>query len=893
MNWISFNAADTVVWGEGELVCLDLLKKIEAKEELPKLVTADVIKDLDSLPFTDRGLFNDEFEKNNPFLSLGRPFHSFNFSRGCSYLCSFCLESKNLLWHGQRLRSPEKCIEEIVQVMPAGGSMMIHDDNFPPKRKWIEKFITAWDASCLPRIPFWCQMRANFICKNEDLIEELARLGMTWCSIGIEGGQRMLDFYNKKVTKEQVIEACEILHKHDINIFGNYIMGAPTETKADVDELETMLEQIKPEHHSGSTYTAYPGSILYDYCVDNNLLVGTGETSIDHYSMTRFPYERKIVGIDYDYVRAKQAEFSTKYKGELREYKKKIMNKVTCANITPEPPPPKVTVITLSHNRPDFLKEAIESIKQQTLTDWEMIIIDDFSTDAGVVPVLEEASKDPRIQTFQANYDVNNISVLWNKALDISRGKYICFLDDDNKKRPEFMSKMSTYLDEHPEHDAVACYNGIVQFSGSQMGGVNAVFDQPKSMTKDNITQNNHVDSGIMMIRRELIQKIGWLDERLLTEEDWDYVIRIMKESNGFGVIHEILAEYRWHTGNRIYSGAALNLSVTTQFIRNEKRYGIPYKVMLFHQATNSITLSQNNVLRGAINALRSIEWLEVDIISAGSTVSRSDYDLILVFMPFSIAEVHIEALKGKAKKIAFYNCEDPQAEHLNVPRAKHADYIFTNDISMRSEYENIVGKGNVAYSPSISVDNIGLRFRNKVTKKYDVIFYGYAYDSRVNLMRELATKQINGKIVLVGGGWEGRGIPLPYIGEKSEQESIEVMEEAKIIIMHNRQRTDAGGLASHKEPQSMVRGYFEAAAGSLIMLDNGRNHHSLEDDIVFYSGVDDLAAKINEFLENDRLREAIAKRAKEHALKDFTYKTRMIKMINAVRSWRYYYEVL
>lgn len=894
-----FPNADCVVWGEGDFVTLDLVNKIAHQESIPRHVIADVIKDLDSIPYVDRGLFNSEYEQNNPFLALmPRPFYTVNFSRGCNYSCSFCLESKNLLWHGQRLRSPERCVDELaICVKGAGiGSLMIHDDNFPPKRKWVEKFIETWDT-CLPRIPWWCQMRANFICKNEDLIRELSRLGMTWCSIGIEGGQRMLDFYNKKVTKEQVIEACEILHENDINIFGNYILGAPGETQADVDELAEMLEKIRPVHHSASTYTAYPGSLLYDYCVENNLLVGSGIGPEDHYSMTRYPYERKIVGIDYDFVRAKQSEFSSKYAGHLREYKPKFRAQVAeQLNVKEEvavSTNPKVSIVLLSHNRPAFLSEAINSVLQQTINDWELIIIDDFSTHPGVNEVLEQASKDPRINVFRANYDVDNVALLWNKALDIAKGKYIALLDDDNRKRPEFCEKMSAFLDAHPENDAVSCFNQILQADGSQRTDRPDIFDSPKFMSKENILKENYIDSGCMMFRKSVIDKIGWFDERLTTEDDWDFVIRIVHESGGFGIIQEPLAEYRWHSENRIYRSNELGISTTHNFILKEKSYGHRYNILLFHQQKSEITLSQNNVLRGVTNALLSLPWATTDVLPVGSQIARTDYDLVIAFMPFSIDRYQLEMARSKGKIMVPYICEDPQAITHNLVIAGMMDYIFTNDISVIPDYERAIGKGAVGYSPSISLDDIGLTFRDNVAKSHDVIFYGYAYDSRVAFVRQLLSMPSPWNITIVGGGWQNKGINGTIVNELSEQDSLALMEESKIVVLLNRKHTDLGGQEDHRKPESVVRGYFECGSGSLIMINDDRKYHNFNGEVIFYFDAKDLLNKINYYMGHNAEREAIGKKAKTRALNDFTYRIRMTKFVNSVRSLRYGYEII
>ena len=317
----SFSLADCVVWGEGEYVVSHLLNLVKNKKSLPSLISAPIIENLDTLPFIDRGLFNSEYEKNNPiFPLLPIPFYTVNFSRGCPYSCSFCLESKNILWKSYRMRTPESCIEELNTIQKNGeriGSLMIHDDLFPP-RSWCDKFIILFRKHC-NRIPFFCQMRADWICNNEGLIPDLAKIGLTWVSLGIEGSQKMRDFYNKRLTTDKIIKAAKILHSNKINIFGNYILGSPTETEEDIDELEEIIKVIKPEVHSPSIYTAYPGSKLWDYCVVNNLFVGDGTKEEDHYSLTRFPYERKIKGIDYDFIRKKIGEF-TQHRGELKIY---------------------------------------------------------------------------------------------------------------------------------------------------------------------------------------------------------------------------------------------------------------------------------------------------------------------------------------------------------------------------------------------------------------------------------------------------------------------------------------------------------------------------------------------------------------------------------------------
>jgi hypothetical protein len=92
----------------------------------------------------------------------------------------------------------------------------------------------------------------------------------------------------------------------------------PTETKEDLDGTERMLEKIRPAFHSASVYTSYPGSYLYDWIVKNNYWV----TPEDHYSQARFPYERKIKGINYGEVFMRRARWSQLYTSQLRTPKR-------------------------------------------------------------------------------------------------------------------------------------------------------------------------------------------------------------------------------------------------------------------------------------------------------------------------------------------------------------------------------------------------------------------------------------------------------------------------------------------------------------------------------------------------------------------------------------------
>ena len=94
-------------------------------------------------------------------------------------------------------------------------------------------------------------------------------------------------------------------------------------------------------------------------------------------------------------------------------------------------------------------------------------------------------------------------------------------------------------------------------------------------------------------------------------------------------------------------------------------------------------------------------------------------------------------------------------------------------------------------------------------------------------------------------------------------------------------------------KPVSVVRGYLECGSDSLVMLDSERPHHSFNGEVIFYNGINDLVEKVDYYMRNEQEREDIATKAKQRALRDFTYRARITKLLNAVRSKRFYYEVL
>lgn len=91
---------------------------------------------------------------------------------------------------------------------------------------------------------------------------------------------------------------------------------------------------------------------------------------------------------------------------------------------------PLVSIVTPMHNASAYITNTIQSVLLQTFTDWEMIIVDDLSTDDSV-KIVENYLNDPRIKLIQQKVN-SGPAVARNVAIDLAQGDYIAFLDSDD-----------------------------------------------------------------------------------------------------------------------------------------------------------------------------------------------------------------------------------------------------------------------------------------------------------------------------------------------------------------------------------------------------------------------------------------------------------------------------
>ena len=203
-----------------------------------------------------------------------------------------------------------------------------------------------------------------------------------------------------------------------------------------------------------------------------------------------------------------------------------------------------VSVIMPAYNVSQFVKEAIMSVLEQTMTNWELIVIDDCSKDNTVEIVQQLAEKDSRIRLIKNDINMM-VSKTRNRGIEISQGKYIAFLDSDDYWKPNFLERMISCIEE-TNADIVYCSYELV---GEQGQKVCNDFIVPLSTTFDEAIVRSAITCSTVLMKCD-IAKDNPFPTNVYHEDItlWFTLLRDGKIARGEQMV---LASYRQRSGSR------------------------------------------------------------------------------------------------------------------------------------------------------------------------------------------------------------------------------------------------------------------------------------------------------------------------------------------------------
>jgi len=215
---------------------------------------------------------------------------------------------------------------------------------------------------------------------------------------------------------------------------------------------------------------------------------------------------------------------------------------------------PKVSVVIPSYQAGRFIREAVDSVLHQSYKDYEIIIVDDGSTD-NTKEVL--ASYGDRIKVLNQNN--MGVSAARNKGIMSSRGEYIAFLDADDLWLPDKLERQVTLLEEHPEiglvfsdmwvvgeTDVPARDRPFLGKSAFQIG------KPSKGKVFKHLFLNDFIPMPTAMVRRRCFEKVGLFDSAYDSCEDYDLWLRLSQHFS-IDYVDKPLAIYRMHGGSLIH----------------------------------------------------------------------------------------------------------------------------------------------------------------------------------------------------------------------------------------------------------------------------------------------------------------------------------------------------
>lgn len=225
---------------------------------------------------------------------------------------------------------------------------------------------------------------------------------------------------------------------------------------------------------------------------------------------------------------------------------------------------PVISVVLPAYNCEKFIGKAIQSVLHQTFSDFELIIINDGSTDNTEFAILEFA--DPRI-VYIKNQTNKGLIFSLNRGIEMAQGTYIARMDADDICLPERLDKQKNFLDQNKNISLVACTINFINEDDENKGVWKL---DRQTITEDQIRSKmpseNCLAHPTVMVRADIARELKY-NERQKNIEDYDLWLRLLNRGHSFAKINEPLLRYRLHEK----SVTSIYLKKTNPFFRHVK----------------------------------------------------------------------------------------------------------------------------------------------------------------------------------------------------------------------------------------------------------------------------------------------------------------------------------
>lgn len=201
---------------------------------------------------------------------------------------------------------------------------------------------------------------------------------------------------------------------------------------------------------------------------------------------------------------------------------------------------PLISIVLPTYNGARYLEEAVDSCRQQTFTEWELIIVDDASTDGTPEIVSRLAAEDARIRCIRHSEN-RKLPAALNTGFSAAQGRFFTWTSDDNRYEPTALEAMHDFLRQHDQVDIVYTDSYHIDADGKVL--CRKTVAPPEGLISGNVI------GASFLYRRQVHLDLGGYDQTLFLVEDYDFWLRA---STRFRIapLHSSLYYYRLHDGS-------------------------------------------------------------------------------------------------------------------------------------------------------------------------------------------------------------------------------------------------------------------------------------------------------------------------------------------------------
>ncbi|QKY70436.1 glycosyltransferase family 2 protein [Lentibacillus sp. CBA3610] len=248
---------------------------------------------------------------------------------------------------------------------------------------------------------------------------------------------------------------------------------------------------------------------------------------------------------------------------------------------------PLISVITPAYNAEEFIMETMDSVIAQTYSNWEMMIVDDCSSDRTVSCVKHYEQQDERIKLIELEENSGS-AIARNTAMERARGRYIAFLDSDDLWFPEKLEKQLQFMQSYDVGFSFTKYVRIEQ-DGTL---TNTVSKAPASVGYTDLLKHCVIGCLTVMVDREKIGHLKMVNIR--TRQDYAYWLAITKKGFRAYGLPEVLAKYR-----------SVENSISSNKLKAAKRQWYVYRQIENHNILKSLWYFVHYAAKGIQNLIK------------------------------------------------------------------------------------------------------------------------------------------------------------------------------------------------------------------------------------------------------------------------------------------------